>query len=187
MRAAHANELDAFAALVDQHGPRILNYLHQLTGNRHDAEDLTQDTFLKAQRNLARVRNPDAFAGWLFTIARRTALNHFRARRPTDELPEEIAFQGGDPATLAAERDERAALWNVARTLKPDYFEVLWLRYAEGLSIQEIAQVLRRTALHVRVRLHRARLLLARRLQPGWSTRLPASSKSDSYSTRRSV
>lgn len=165
IRAAQAGSREAFGALVDIYGARILNYLHQLTGNRHDAEDLTQDTFLKAHRCLGTVRNPDAFAGWLFTIARRTALNHFRAARFTEELPEEIPLHGVDPASLAAERDDHDDLWNVARTLKREYFEVLWLRYAEGLSIQETARVLRRTSLHIRVRLHRARLLLARRLE----------------------
>jgi RNA polymerase sigma-70 factor, ECF subfamily len=162
--AAQAGSPDAFGALVELYGARILNYLHQMTGNRQDAEDLTQDTFLKAHRCLGSVRNPDAFAGWLFTIARRTALNHFRGARSTEELPAEIPLHGTDPATLAAERDEREDLWKIARTLKSDFFEVLWLRYAEGLSIQETAGVLRRTSLHVRVQLHRARLELARRL-----------------------
>jgi RNA polymerase sigma-70 factor, ECF subfamily len=162
--AAQAGSSEAFGSLVELYGARILNYLHQMTGNRQDAEDLTQDTFLKAHRCLGSVRNPDAFAGWLFTIARRTALNHFRGARSTEALPADIPLHGTDPATLAAERDEREDLWKVARTLKPDFFEVLWLRYAEGLSIQETAGVLRRTSLHVRVQLHRARLQLARRL-----------------------
>jgi RNA polymerase sigma-70 factor, ECF subfamily len=175
IRAAQAGSLEAFDALVEAYGTRILNYLQQLTGNRHDAEDLTQDTFLKAHRCLDSIRNPDAFAGWLFTIARRTALNHFRAARSTEELPAEIPLHGTDPASLAADRDDKDDLWNVARTLKRDYFEVLWLRYAEGLSIQETAAVLRRTALHVRVRLHRARLQLARRLETrgNWQSSRP--------------
>jgi RNA polymerase sigma-70 factor, ECF subfamily len=162
--AAQAGSQVAFGALMDLYGARILNYLHQMTGNRQDAEDLTQDTFLKAHRCLGSVRKPEAFSGWLFTIARRTALNHFRAARSTEELPAEIPLHGTDPATLAAERDEREDLWKIARTLKPDFFEVLWLRYSEGLSIQETAGVLGRTSLHVRVQLHRARLELARRL-----------------------
>jgi RNA polymerase sigma-70 factor, ECF subfamily len=165
IHAAQAGCTEAVGVLVETYGARILNYLCQLTGNRHDAEDLTQDTFLKAHRGLGTVRNPDAFVGWLFTIARRTALNHFRATRLTEELPAEIPLHGADPASLTAERDERDELWNVAHTLKREYFEVLWLRYAEGLSIPEIARVLQRTALHVRVRLHRARHLLARRLE----------------------
>jgi RNA polymerase sigma-70 factor, ECF subfamily len=164
LSAAQAGSPEAFASLVQRYGPRILNYLHQMTGNRHDAEDLTQDTFVKAHRGLGTVRNPGAFAGWLFTIARRTALNHFRASRFTEELPAEIPLHGVDPASLMAERDDHDDLWRVARTLKREHFEVLWLHYAESLSIQQIAGVLRRTPLHVRVRLHRARLMLARRL-----------------------
>jgi RNA polymerase sigma-70 factor, ECF subfamily len=165
VREAQSGCPKAFETLVERYGPRIFGFLLQMTGNRHDAEDLTQETFLKAHRSLGRFRQPNAFVGWLFTIARRTALNHFRARRSTEELPVEVPVQGADPATLAAERDDQHDLWRVARTLKRDYFEVLWLRYAEGLSISESARALGRTGLHVRVLLHRARLQLGRRLE----------------------
>jgi RNA polymerase sigma-70 factor, ECF subfamily len=183
--AAQAGNAEAFSALVEEYGPRLLSYLHQWIGNRHDAEDMVQETFLKACRNLYQCRNPGAFPGWLFTIARHTALNHLRSRRPTEPLDPERLVDGEDPATMTSARDERRVLWEFARRhLRVDQFEVLWLRYAEALSMKEISQVTGRNGIHVRVLLHRARAALLQALDtcPGpWaeqasdrSTILPA-------------
>ena len=156
---------DSFTALVTRHGGGVFNYLLRMTGNPHDAEDLTQETFLKVFRSLGRADAPVAFTAWLFTIARRTALNHFRAARPVDELDPETASGAPDPAALAAATEDRRSLWALARRLvKRRQFEALWLRYAEGLSVKEIARVMRLHSIHVRVLLHRGRQQLARRL-----------------------
>ena len=164
-RRAGAGCADSFTALVRRHGGGVFNYLLRMTGNPHDAEDLTQETFLKVFRSLGRADPPVAFTAWLFTIARRTALNHFRAARPVDELDPETASGTPDPAALAAATEDRRSLWALARRLvKRRQFEALWLRYAEGLSVKEIARVMRLHSIHVRVLLHRGRQQLARRL-----------------------
>jgi RNA polymerase sigma-70 factor (ECF subfamily) len=150
--------------LIEDQGQRILNYLLQMTGNRHDAEDLTQDTFVKAFKSAQRGQRPANLTAWLLTIARRTALNHFRAARPTENLSADVPFDSADPALVAAQTDDHAQLWAVARRLKRICFEALWLRYAEGLSVAETARVLGRHPIHVRVLLHRARMDLRRRL-----------------------
>ena len=156
---------DSFTALVTRHGGGVFSYLLRMTGNPHDAEDLTQETFLKVFRSLGRADPPVAFTAWLFTIARRTALNHFRAARPVDELDPETASGAPDPAALAAATEDRRSLWALARRLvKRQQFEALWLRYAEGLSVKEVARVMRLHSIHVRVLLHRGRQQLARRL-----------------------
>lgn len=162
VRRAQAGSTDAFAALVDTFGPRILSYLVQFTGHTQDAEDLTQDTFVKAFRTLDQFRSPRAFPAWLFKIARRTALNHFRRQRDTHEVDPEHPGPGLDPATTASARDEWHNLWQLARRLPADHREVLWLRYAEGLAIRDIARITRRTSIHVRVQLHRGRHQLLR-------------------------
>ena len=61
--------------------------------------------------------------------------------------------------------EERANLWALARTLSPSQYDVLWLRYAEALSIQEIARVTRKSQVHVRVTLYRARVAMAKKLE----------------------
>jgi RNA polymerase sigma-70 factor (ECF subfamily) len=163
-RRAGAGCADSFTALVARHGGGVFNYLLRMTGNPHDAEDLTQETFLKVFRSLGRADAPVAFTAWLFTIARRTALNHFRAARPVGELDPETASGAPDPASVAAATEDRRSLWALAKRLKRRQFEALWLRYAEGLSVKEVARVMRLHSIHVRVLLHRGRQQLARRL-----------------------
>ncbi len=155
---------EAFARMVEEFGPRILRYLRHWTGNEHDAEDLTQETFLKAYRGLRQCSHAGAVGGWLFTIARRTALNFHRARRSRPskclELYSEIAEEGRSNGSEISDW-----LWEAARALPSEHFEVLWLRYAEDLSVAEIGRALRWSQINVRVRLHRARGLLRRRLE----------------------
>lgn len=162
---AKGGSVEAFGELVEQHEARIFNFLRQFTGNTHDAQDLTQDTFVKAFRSLGRFNAVGSFSSWLFVIAKRTALNHLRdhRRESTEEAPEGIDFN--NPAQAFAESEERAGLWSVARKLKPAQFEALWLRYAEGFSVAETARVMRTNQIRVRVLLHRGRAQLAKLLE----------------------
>lgn len=155
---------EAFGQLVERFGRRIFNYLCQLTGNAHDAEDLTQETFLKAWRSVGRCRSPEAFNAWLFTIARRTALNYLRARKPAamDAAAEEI--DPASPAQRLEQQEQQQGLWALARRLGAAQHQALWLRYGEGLSIAETARLMRTSQVHVRVLLHRGRARLARLL-----------------------
>ena len=156
---------ESFAALMERHQPRVFNFLCQLSGNRHDAEDLTQETFLKVFQNIHRFQSSHAFTTWLFTIAKRTAYNHFRSTKRFQELSTEEEIDWNDPARLLEEQDEKTSLWKLARVLKPDQYEALWLRYGEGFSIEETAGILRTNQIRVRVLLHRARKHLAKTLR----------------------
>ena len=160
--ACLAGDEDAFARIVRACTDRLFNFLLRFARNPHDAEDLVQETLLKAYRNLGRFDLSRPFLPWLFTIARRTALNHLRGLRPTEELSEELVAGesgAGTIETLAA-RDDSDRLWRLARRLKPRQYEALWLRYGEGLEVPEVAAVLRTNALYVKVLLHRARRAL---------------------------
>jgi RNA polymerase sigma-70 factor (ECF subfamily) len=152
---------DSFESLVEHFAERIFNFLLQMTRSRHDAEDLTQETFLKAYQNIHRYNPAYSFATWLFTIAKRTAISHFRAARPTEEIPENSAASDADPSVVFAQKDERRSLWQLAETLKPKQFEALWLRYGEGFTIAEVARIMKITRIHVKVLLHRGRQHLA--------------------------
>jgi len=161
VRSAQGGGVDAFGELLGLYQDRVFRFVLRMLRNIHDAEDVTQDTFVKAWRHLARFRPENSFATWLFTIARRTALNHLRARRPTEELTglEEEHEPGPDHSAL--DREHAEALWRMARRLKPDQFEALWLRYGEGFSIREAARIMNTNSLRVRVLLHRARNRMA--------------------------
>jgi RNA polymerase sigma-70 factor (ECF subfamily) len=157
--------LESFESLVEQYQDRIYGFLRQMGLNEPDAQDVTQDTFLKAFRALNRFKPVYSFSTWIFTIARRTACNHFRGRRHTEELPEELDAGRDDPAVSLEKRDEYQRLWQTAKKLKPRSYEVLWLQYGEGFSIEETARVMGRSPLYVRVSLHRARNQLSKLLK----------------------
>ena len=165
-RQAQAGDAAAFEQLVTLHETRIFNYLRRMTGHVHDAQDLTQVTFVKAYRSLLRFDPRQSFSTWLFTIAKRTMLNHFRDTRRTEELPDDEGMEARTPASDAESRDEQASVWDAARRLPRDQFEALWLRYAEGFSIAETARAMDTNQVRVRVLLHRGRGKLAKLLRP---------------------
>ena len=165
---------ETFELLVKQHIQTVYNYLLSLTHNVHDAEDLTQETFLKAYLHLHQFRENRSFQGWLLRIARRTFLNSLRKRVPipidiqqTSQLETSSPWQrSSDSSTSEASlvQEEAAWIWEIAHQLPRKMFEVLWLHYGENLEIAEVAQVLGFTQVHVRVLLHRARKRLQKLL-----------------------
>ena len=166
-RECQAGSRDAFAVLVAQFQERVYNFLLKMTGQPHDAEDLTQETFLKAWQGIGRFDPQFSFSTWLFTIAKRTAFNHFRARRlavDPAEVPEVI--DSSDPSSVLSHDEETRELWRLARTLKPRQYQSLWLRYGEGFSVEEIAKILGVHRIHAKVLLHRGRGRLAMLLKP---------------------
>ena len=98
VRAAIAGDARAFEQIVRNHQGRVFHFLLQMTRQREDAEDLTQQTFIKAHRHLDRVDVGRPITNWLLTIARRTALNHFRSAKKWESLPPDFAATGPSPA-----------------------------------------------------------------------------------------
>ena len=160
---AERGSREAFATLVRLYQDRLFGFLLKYTRHPQDAEDLCQETFLRAYKSLNAYRPVWAFSTWLFTIARHTALNHLRARRPVEELSEDTeSLTAADrPAETVAGREDASRLWAMARRLKPPFHEALRLRYAEGLSLPEVARVMNTNQVRVRVLLHRARKQMA--------------------------
>jgi RNA polymerase sigma-70 factor, ECF subfamily len=158
-RRAAEGSIDAFEELAIRFEPRIYGFLCRHIGNAHDAQDLTQETFVRAWRGIARFDPNRDFATWIFVIARRAAANHFRARRVHEELTDDFAVE--TPASNA----DGEGLWRAAKKLKPSYYEALWLRYAEGFSVAQTAKVMGLTTIHAKVILHRARKELARHIK----------------------
>lgn len=155
----------AFDVLVRTHSPRVFGFLHHFVRHRQDAEDLTQQTFLRAYAHLDRFDPRRPMIAWLLTIARRCALNHFRAARPWETLSE-----GGErfadekaaaPDASAESSDTAGSLWAQAKArLSPRQYEALWLRLGEDFSVQETARVMGITAPHVKILVFRARRAL---------------------------
>ena len=147
-----------FAILVNEHHERLFRFIYRFTQNREDAEDLTQDTFVKAFKNFHRYDERYAFAAWLFTIGRRTVYNHYRSKKRMEVLEEaEFVDTSDTPDHQAEDADRKESIWESAKRLKPPYREVLVLKYREDLSVREIAQVLKKSETNVKILLFRAR------------------------------
>jgi RNA polymerase sigma-70 factor (ECF subfamily) len=154
----------SFAELVERYAVPLRQFLHHQTNHVHDAEDLVQDTFVRAYGNIDRYRSSYKFSTWLFTIARRLAISRLRSLRRPQVVAEAVSADPG-PREAMAQRETKRGLWDAARGLSANQYWVLRLRYAEDLSIKEIAQVMGKSQVSVRVLLCRARTRLARKLQ----------------------
>ena len=164
---AQQGSVESFEALVDRHSAALLGFLRKRVASRQAAEDLRQDILLRVHRGLPGFRSGHRFSGWLYTIAHRTVCNYYRDAPPpavsADDAPE--GADNRDPASLAAAAEDARSLWATAeRLLPPSQVEVLWLRYGEDGTIKEIARRTGRSAVHVKVLLHRARRRLAKEL-----------------------
>ncbi len=167
IRAAAAGDAQAFARLVRSHSRRVHGFLFQFTRNAHDADDLTQQTFIKAYRHLGTFDCERPLINWLLTIARRTALNHFRSARPWEPADDTLAAAEPSPAHALEQAERSDTLWTRARRLLSDReYEILWLRFAEELSVEETARITGLTRIHVKVIAHRARARLAKGVPP---------------------
>ncbi len=154
----------SFAELVHRYTPRLLTFLSQRTKTPQDAEDLVQETLIRAYRNVCRYDNSWKFSTWLFTIARRLAYSSYRGSHSSAAV-RDVESTAPGPAELLTRYEERQGLWTLAKELSENQYQVLWLRYAEDMSIKEIAKVVNKSQMNVKVLLYRARLSMAKRLQ----------------------
>jgi len=175
-----AGESDLFHDLIRPYERRVYLAVVALLGNEAEAEDAAQQSMIKAFRHLKSFRSESKFSTWLLSIALNEARSRLRKtkRAPTESLDEHLELHEGDftPAMLTdwreipsetLERSElRATLESAVDELPPIYREVFTLRDLEELNVEETAKLLGVTSNVVKVRLHRARMLLQKRLVP---------------------
>src|SRR5881398_2809104 len=130
---AQAGETDALEELYLIHFDRIYSYLHLSVGNRHDAEDLTTQTFLKMLEAIGRFRWQSApFSAWLFRIAHNLAMDHFRASRrsqPEEEVPEPPGSEEISAEDEAMQSIGRQSMLELIESLSHDQQQVLTLKF----------------------------------------------------------
>lgn len=136
----------AFSDLYRHYSPAIYRYLYSKVGNRQDAEELTSQTFLAVLEGLPKYRGRDKFTGWLYTIARNKAADHFRDRDNKAETLETESAGVFNPDLLGMMvQDERSqALAGLVRQLPDDHLELLRLRFVADLTFREMGEVLKR-------------------------------------------
>lgn len=156
---ARSGSREAFDALVVRLRPRLVAFLARRLADAADAEDVAQDTFLRAYDHLASYDPAQPFSTWLFAIGKNVATNHAvsRGRRAAREQAS-AATTAHAAAEAAPEPAAAGDVWErAAKVLSPPSYRMLWLRYAQGLSVREIATESSRSVVAIKVMLFRAR------------------------------
>ncbi|HKF38775.1 MAG TPA: sigma-70 family RNA polymerase sigma factor [Ktedonobacteraceae bacterium] len=163
-----AGEQDAFAVLVERYKDAVQNLAYRMLSNATEAEDVTQEVFVRAYTQLATYKSAHKFSTWLLSIASHLAIDQLRRRRflalPLEDVPflEWIADLGVGPEQSALEGEQQDEIQSYLQRLPGKYRAVIVLRYWYDLSYEEIGMALNLTPALVKARLHRARELLAR-------------------------
>jgi RNA polymerase sigma-70 factor, ECF subfamily len=142
------------------HFDRIYSYLHMSVGNKHDAEDLTTQTFLKMLESIKRFRWQSApFSAWLFRIAHNLAMDHFRARRrwqPEAEVPEPPGSEEPSAELEAMQTFGRQSMMELIDKLSPEQQQVLTLKFVFNFPNADVATILEKTEGAIKSLQHRA-------------------------------
>jgi RNA polymerase sigma-70 factor, ECF subfamily len=165
---AQSGERDALEELYLLHFDRIYSYLHVSVGNRHDAEDLTTQTFLKMLESIKRFRWQSApFSAWLFRIAHNLAMDHFRASRrwqPEEEVPEPHGEEEPSAEAAALQSLGRQSMLEMIENLSQEQQQVLTLKFVFNFPNAEVATILGKTEGAIKSLQHRALVSLQKQL-----------------------
>ncbi len=157
---AQRGDRAALEELYLLHFDRIYSYLHMSVGNRHDAEDLTTQTFLKMLESIGRFRFQSApFSAWLFRIAHNLAMDHFRASRrwqPEEEVPEPPGDEEPSAEAQALQSIGRQSMLELIEDLSPEQQQVLTLKFVFNFPNGDVATILGKTEGAIKSLQHRA-------------------------------
>ena len=134
---------DKFALFVDKYKGPVYNLVYRLTGSRHDAEDLAQETFIKAYKSLNSFKTKKKFFPWLYTIAINLTRNHLRKKKPLlVENFDHLQTDKNNPEQAVSKQQQAEALAGYIQRLPVSLREAVILRYYFYLSFEEIARIL---------------------------------------------
>lgn len=166
----------AFSTLVERHLKTVYSFVVRFVGNEQEAEDIVQETFLKAWKNARQYRaEASKFKTWVLRIARNSAIDHLRKRKHIafsefenaegqNVLAETVADPNELPDELFARKEEVSELQAAMERLSPEAREILLLHYTNGLTFLEIGELLGQPQNTVKSRHHRAILSLKKAL-----------------------
>lgn len=157
--AAIEGDADAFGRLYDLYVARVYRHIYYRVGNVKDAEDLTQQVFLKAWQAIGKFRKTASpFPAWLMRIGHNLVIDFYRSRKDTTYLDMEDTFAGSSagPAQLAEESIDRQEIRKAILQLPGDQQQVVMMSFIEGFSYGEIAAAMGKKEGNIRVIMHRA-------------------------------
>ncbi len=175
---------EAFDLLVEKYYKKIYNLAYRFVGDREEANDLAQEIFTAAYKNLKKFRGDAKFSTWLFQIASNRGKNkfkylkrrgHFANRWQSEEDEERDPLRSGipdhstNPETLLADKQIQRIVQKAIDDLDPDHKEIVVLRDIEGFSYEEIARILNLPEGTTKSRLHRARMVVKEKLKKALS------------------
>lgn len=167
----------AFAELVELYKDKIFHLTYRMLNNRHEAEDMVQETFLRVYRNLEKYDHNQKFSTWIYRIATNLCIDRLRRRKPTYSLDAELNDQEGSDGYAMLPSDERTPegetllletqtiIRDAIATLPPKYKTVMVLRYLQDMSLQEISEVVDLPVTTIKTRVHRGREYLRKKLE----------------------
>lgn len=163
---------EAFGQLIDRHAPAIVNLAYRMVGNRAEAEDLAQEAFLTAFKALSTFRADAKFSTWLYRIAANKCKDWLRARRPglgpqdvdIDETIDLHVAEEQTPERLLSQQQVAHELEQAIQRLPPLYREAFVLKHVEGLSYEEMEDILGVNGDTLKMRVYKGRLQLSREL-----------------------
>jgi RNA polymerase sigma-70 factor (ECF subfamily) len=165
---AQGGDRAALEELYLIHFDRIYSYLHVSVGNRHDAEDLTTQTFVKMLESIGKFRWQAApFSAWLFRIAHNLAMDHFRARRrwqPEEDVPEVAGEEEPSAEAQAMQSIGRQSMLELIDDLSPEQQQVLTLKFVFNFQNADVATILDKTEGAIKSLQHRALVSLQKQI-----------------------
>ena len=167
LRALAEGDRAAFAQLVERWQTRLINFFYRSTGNRADAEDLAQETFIELHRCAARYRSQGTFNAFIFTLARRRLIDSYRkkSRRPLDYVDPGEYFMQSQPEADDRSREIEEAFHRALADLPENQRNAILMLQQQGLSYEEIASALDASVSAVKTWIHRARTHLRTELK----------------------
>ncbi|TKB62565.1 MAG: sigma-70 family RNA polymerase sigma factor [Nitrospira sp.] len=163
---------DAFGQLVERYATVIVNLAYRMVGERTEAEDLAQETFVAAFKALPTFRAESKFSTWLYRIAANKCKDWLRAKRPgqsvrdvdVEEVLDDRVVEERTPERLLSQQQVAAQLDRAIQRLPPLYREAFVLKHVEGLSYEEMQEILSVNADTLKMRVYKGRLQLSREL-----------------------
>lgn len=171
-----SGEVNCYGQLVDRYSARIINLAFAMVGNRHDAEDVAQEAFVRAYKGLSKFQKKAKFSSWLYQIALNLCKDYLKAksrhaRTADDEQLESVDANPQDQAPRVVLKEELSEKMREAVNKLPYlYRESFVLRHLQGLDYGEVASITSVPADTVRVRAYRAREMLRQTLSPNVDT-----------------
>ena len=159
-------DTNAFSELYEHYRPRVYRFAFKLLRDRDQAEDIVQETFLKAQKSIHTLDQSYSLVSWLFAITRNEVYSQIRRTRSNGQVDVDDVWDSETPLDELIGAETVEIVQNMIAQLKPDYKEVILLREYERMSYAEIASVTQNTESAVKARLFKARKALVKKLKP---------------------